>query len=138
MVGHGDLRVCTSVCDVSGQSKEERAQVILKTQHGITANGNWNKVVSTENDMQWYSPHHPVEHPHKPGKVRRVCNEASKFKSVSLNDKILSGPRFLRNLVVIVFRLSENQTAITAASESMFLQVAVARDHCKVLRCHWR
>ena len=41
------------------------------------------QVVSTENDMQWYLPHHPVKHPHKPGKVRRVCNAASKFKGVT-------------------------------------------------------
>ena len=51
-------------------------------------------VESTENDMQWYLPHHPVKHPHKPGKVRRVCNTASKFKGVSLSDKLLSGPDF--------------------------------------------
>ena len=62
------------------------------------------EVVSTENDMQWYLPHHPVKHPHKPGKVRRICNAASKLKGVSLNDKLLSGPDLLRNLVGIVFR----------------------------------
>ena len=88
--------------------------------------------------MQWYSPHHPVDHPHKPGKVRRVCNEASKFKSVSLNDKLLSGPHFLRDLEVSVFRFNENQTAITADIESLFLQVAVAKEHCKVIRFHGR
>ena len=94
-------------------------------------------VVSTENDMQWYSPQHPVEHPHKPGKVRRVCNEASKFKSVSLNDKLLNGPHLLRNLGIIS-RFRENQIAITADIESLFLQVAVAKEHCKVFRFHWR
>ena len=96
------------------------------------------KVVSTENDMQWYSPQHPVEHPHKPGKVRRVCNEASKFKSVSLNDKLLIGPHLLRYLEGIIFRFRENQIAITADIESLFLQVAVAKEHCKVIRFHWR
>ena len=25
--------------------------------------------MSTENERQWYLPHHPVKHPHKPGKV---------------------------------------------------------------------
>ena len=50
------------------------------------------EIDKTENDTQWYLPHHPVKHPHKPGKVRRVCNAASKFKGVSLNDKLLSGP----------------------------------------------
>ena len=57
------------------------------------------EIDKTENDTQWYLPHHPVKHPHKPGKVRRVCNAASKFKGVSLKDKLLSGPDLLRNLV---------------------------------------
>ena len=59
----------------------------------------------TEDAMQWYLPHHPVKHPHMPGKVRRVCNAASKFKVTSLNDKLLSGSDFLRNLIGIVFGL---------------------------------
>ena len=96
------------------------------------------EVVSTENDMQWYLPHHPVKHPHKPGKVRRVCNAASKFKGVSLNDKLLSGPDLLRNLVGIVFRFREHLIAITADIESMFLQVAVPKEECRVLRFLWR
>ena len=96
------------------------------------------EIVSTENEMQWYLPHHPVKHPHKSGKVRRVCNAASKFKGVSLNDKLLSGPVMLRNLVGIVFRFREHQIAITADIQSMFLQVAVPKEECKVLRFLWR
>ena len=96
------------------------------------------EVVSTENDMQWYLPHHPVKHPHKPGKVRRVCSAASKFKGVSLNDKLLSGPDLLRNLEGIVFRFREHLIAITADIESMFLQVAVPKEECRVLRFLWR
>ena len=96
------------------------------------------EVTATENEMQWYLPHHPVKHPHKPGKVRRVCNAASKFKGTSLNDKLLSGPDLLRNLVGIVFRFREHQIAITADIESMFLQVAVPKEECKVLRFLWR
>ena len=93
---------------------------------------------STENDMRGYLPHHPVKHPHKPGKVRRVCNAASKFRGVSLNDKLLSGPDLLRNLVGIVFRFREHLIAITADIESMFLQVAVPKEECRVLRFLWR
>ena len=88
--------------------------------------------------MQWYLPHHPVKHPHKPGKVRRVCNAASKFKGVPLNDKLLSGPDLLRNLVGIVFRFREHEIAMTADIESMFLQVAVPKEECKCLRFLWR
>ena len=62
----------------------------------------------TENAMQWYLPNHPVKHPHQQGKIRRVCNNASKFKGISLNDKLLSGPDLLRNLYGIVFRGLEN------------------------------
>ena len=96
------------------------------------------EVQETEEDMQWYLPHHPVKHPHKPGKVRRVCNAASKFKGVSLNDKLLSGPDLLRNLVGIIFRFREHEIAITADIESMFLQVAVPKEECKVFRFLWR
>ena len=88
--------------------------------------------------MQWYLPHHPVKHLHKPGKVRRVCNAASKLKGVSLSDKLLSGPDLLRNLGGIAFRFREHQIASTADIESMFLQVAVPTEECKLFRDHWR
>ena len=51
-----------------------------------------------------------------------------------MNDTLLSGPDLLR----IVFRFSENPIAITAVIESMFLQVAVPKKECKVLRFLWR
>ena len=88
--------------------------------------------------MQWYLPHHPVKHPHKPGKVRRVCSAASKFKGISLNDKLFSGPGLLRNLVGIIFRFKENHIAISADIESMFFLVAVPKEECTVLRFLWR
>ena len=31
---------------------------------------------------EWYLPHHPLQNPNKPGKVRRVCNAAAKYKDV--------------------------------------------------------
>ena len=88
--------------------------------------------------MQWYLPHHPVKHPHKPGKVRRVCNAASKLKGVSLNDKFLSGSDLLRFLVGKVFRFREHEIAMTADIESMFLQVAVPKEESNCLRFLWR
>ena len=92
----------------------------------------------TENAMQWYLPHRPVKHQHKPGKVRRVCNATSKFKNVSLNDELLSGPDLLRNLVGIVFRFREQKIAMTADIVSIILQVAVPKEECKNLRFLWR
>ena len=55
-----------------------------------------------------------------------------------MNDKLLSGPDLLRNLVGIIFRFREHEIAITADVESMFLQVAVPKEECKVFRFLWR
>ena len=44
---------------------------------------------------EWYLPHHPVINPNKPGKVRRVLNGAAKFRGVSLNNSLLTGPDLL-------------------------------------------
>ena len=82
----------------------------------------------TKNLQQWYLPHHPVLSPHKPDKVRRVCNTPSKFHGTSLNDKLVPGPDLLRSLLGIIFRFRENKIAMTADIESMFLQVAVPFD----------
>ena len=72
-----------------------------------------------------YLPHHPVLNPNKPGKVRRVCNAASKYKEVCLSDKLLAGPGLLHGLIGITFRFREGPIALTADIESMFLQVQV-------------
>ena len=76
--------------------------------------------------------------PHKPEKVRRVCNAAAKFRGTSLNDMLLTGPDLLQNLVGIIFRFREHPIALTADIEAMFLQVKVPPQDCKVLRFLWR
>ena len=55
---------------------------------------------------EWYLPHHPVLNPNKPGKLRRICNAASKYKEVCLNDKLLAGPDLLHGLIGTIFRFS--------------------------------
>ena len=93
---------------------------------------------ATKLEIQWYVPHHPVENPNKPGKARRVCNAASTFRGISLNDNLLTGPDLLQNLIVLGFRFREQKLAITADIEAMFLQVKVPPEDCKVLRFLWR
>ena len=44
---------------------------------------------------EWYLQNNPVLNPTKPGKVRRVCNAASKYKEVRINDKLLAGADLL-------------------------------------------
>ena len=57
-----------------------------------------------DNPREWYLPHHPVFHSHKPGKVRRALNGAAKFHGVSLNSKLLTGPDLLQTLIHVLMR----------------------------------
>ena len=93
---------------------------------------------ATNLERQWYVPHHPVENPNEPGKVRRVCNAPSKFRGISLNDNLLTGPDLLQNLIGIFVRFREQKIAITADIEAMFLQVKVPPEDCEMLRFLWR
>ena len=93
---------------------------------------------ATKLERQWYVPHYPVENPNKPGKVRRVCNAAFKFRGISLKDNLLTRPDLLQNLIGIIFRFREQKIAITADLEAMFLQVKVPPEDCKVLSFLWR
>ena len=92
----------------------------------------------TRDKLLWYLPHHPVINNHKPEKSRRVCNAAAEYHSVALNDKLLSGPDLLQSLIGIIFRLREQQIALSADIEAMFLQVAVPSDDSRCLRFLWR
>ena len=62
---------------------------------------------------KWYLPHHPVINPKKPGKVRRVCDDAAKFQGSSLNSHLLSGPDLLNNLVGIFMQFQEEKVALS-------------------------
>ena len=72
-------------------------------------------------DREWYLPHHPVLNPNKPGKVRRVLNEASKCHGDSLNKPLLVGPDLLQNLILVLLRFRQHKYAVSADIEGMFL-----------------
>ena len=108
--------------------------IIVDLQNGYVRKLDENELEETRDERQWYVPHHPNKNPHKPEKVRRECNAASKYKGESLNDKLLTGPVLLQNLVGIIFRFREHQIALTADIEAMFLQVKVPPQECRVLR----
>ena len=87
---------------------------------------------------QWYFPHHPVLNPNKPGKVRHVCNDASKYKEVCLNDRLVAGPVLLHGLIGAKFRFCEGPIALKADIKSMFLQVQALEQDKSCLRFLWR
>ena len=82
--------------------------------------------------------HHPVLNPNKPGKVRRVCNAAAKYKDICLNDKLLAGPDLLHGLIGTMFRVREGPIDLTADIESIFLQVQVPELDKSCLRFLWQ
>ncbi|KAK3746525.1 hypothetical protein QZH41_016739, partial [Actinostola sp. cb2023] len=75
----------------------------------------------------WYLPHHPVIHPHKPGKVRVVFDCAAKFQGTSINERLMQGPDFTNTLVGVMTRFRKEQTAVMADIESMFYQDSYLR-----------
>ena len=92
----------------------------------------------TDQPREWYLPHHPVVHPHKPGKVRRVLNGAAKFHGHSLNSALLTGPDLLQNLIHVLLRFRQHPYAVSADIEGMFLQVGVIPADQPSLRFLWR
>ena len=56
--------------------------------------------------------------PNKTSKVRRVCNAASKYKELYLNEKRLAGTDLLHRLIGKTLRFCEGATALTANYES--------------------
>ena len=91
-----------------------------------------------DNRRGWYLPHHPVVHPHKPGKVRRVLNGAAKFHGHSLNNALLTGPDLLQSLIHILFRFRQFSKVMSADIEGMFLQVGDIPKDQPSIRFLWR
>ena len=85
----------------------------------------------------WYLPHHPVQNPNKPGKIRRVANAASKYRGQSLNSNLLTGPDLLNSLLGVLLRFREHPVAILADIESGFIQIAVKQEDQSALRFLW-
>ena len=83
-------------------------------------------------------PHHPVVHPHKPGKVCRVLNGAAKICGQYLNSALLAGPGLRQSLIHILFRFRQYPFAVSADFERRFLQVGVIPPDRPSLWFLWR
>lgn len=86
---------------------------------------------------RWFLPHHGVQNPLKPDKLRVVFDCACKFRDVSLNDELLQGPDLTNPLVHVLTRWRAEPVAFKADIEGMFLQVAVPKSQRDYLRFLW-
>ena len=108
----------------------------------------WIKVTLTKSTKQtapklttpreWYLPHHPVVHPHKPSKVRTDLNGAAKLQGQSLNNGLLNGPDLLQSLIHVLICFRQFKCAVFADVKGMFLQVGVLPRDRPSLRFLWR
>ena len=85
----------------------------------------------------WYLPHHPVFNENKPGKVRVVFDAASKFKGVSLNNMLKTGPDLANKLIGVLIRFRNFPYTLVADIEGMFHQVRVSDADRDSLRFLW-
>ena len=92
---------------------------------------------SIRTNQTWYLPHHPVFNENKPGKVRVVFDAASKFKGVSLNSMLHTGPDLANNLIGVLIRFRNFPFTLVADIEGMFHQVRVADKDKDSLRFLW-
>ena len=79
--------------------------------------------MSPEDGDTWHIPHHGVNHPHKPGKIRVVFECSAKFVGLSLNSMFYKGPDLTNSLVGVLTRFREDRVAVMADIESIFYQV---------------
>nr|XP_021329350.1 uncharacterized protein LOC110439121 [Danio rerio] len=85
----------------------------------------------------WYIPHHGVYHPQKPGKIRVVFDCSAKFKGVSLNDHLLTGPELTNTLIGVLCRFRKGPVAVMCDIERMFHQFRVRDEDQDYLRFLW-
>ena len=115
--------------------KKKYSQTIdLDLEKGYVIRLGQSEMALSEDQKEWYLPHHPVKHPHKIEKVRRVCNAAAKHQGVSINDMLMTGPDLLQKLFAVLIKFRQPKWAMTADIESMFLQVGVDKSDQSSLR----
>ena len=85
----------------------------------------------------WYLPHHPVFHPNKPGKTRVVFDCAAKFRGMSLNNQLLSGPDLTNSIVGVLTRFRQERVALAADEKAMFHQARVPPEDYDAFRFLW-
>ncbi len=85
----------------------------------------------------WYIPHHGGYHPQKPGKIRVVFDCSAKYRGMSLNDHLLTGPELTNTLIGVFCRFRKGPVAVMCDIERMFHQFRVRAEDQDYLRFLW-
>ena len=85
----------------------------------------------------WYLPHHGVYHPRKPDKIRVVFDCSSKLNGRSINKELLMGLDLTNQLIGVLTRFRQEEVAVIADIEKMYVQILVADEHRSLLRFLW-
>ena len=83
-----------------------------------------------------YIPHHGVYHAKK-GKIRVVFDCIAKYKDMSLNDHLLTGPNLTTALIGVLSRFRHEPIAFICDIEAVFHQFKVDPEHRDYLRFLW-
>lgn len=104
----------------------------------IIEKGDAEEVHSEANEGErWYIPHHGIDQPQKPDKLRVVFVASAKYRGNRLNDHLLSGPDLLNNLNGVLIRFRRYQVALLCDIEKMFHQFHVFEADRDYLRFLW-
>ena len=85
----------------------------------------------------WYLPLFGVYHPKKRDKIRMVFDSSAKFRGLSLNDTLMSGPNLVNSLLGVLLRFRKERVAVMADLRQMFYSFRVRPDHRDYLRFVW-
>lgn len=85
----------------------------------------------------WYLLIFGVYNPKKPGQIRVVFYSSAKFKGVSLNYVLLTGPDLNNKLLGVLLRFRKDSIAFIAAIQQMFHCFLVREEDRNFLRFLW-
>ena len=121
----------------SGKSEQYCENMVKVIENGWAERVPADEQGNVEEGAVFYLPHHPVENPHKPGKMRIVLDCAAKCKGVCLNDVCHRGPSLISKLVGVLLRFRQFQYAISCDLQSMYMSVFVPQSQRNCLKFLW-
>lgn len=88
--------------------------------------------------LEFFLPHHGIDHPKKPDKMRIVFDCSAKFMNKSLNTELMTGPDLTNSLLGVLLRFRQEYVALVGDIEAMFHLVQVPpKDRCYLKFLWW-